>query len=65
MKVCPFDLNGCQLGIRHLHAGFVTALVKFGLDIQAGAGTCIGDQVDDHVVTDERLASPVLGNVTE
>ena len=59
-----------KLEFRHLLIGhFESRLVDVGVDLafhgEAGLGGCCGDQVDDDLMTDQRLAAPVLTDERE
>jgi hypothetical protein len=58
-------IEGGHLGIGHLDAFRVGAAVEAALDGEAGAGGGAGDQLDDHLVGQQRLAAPVLGDEGE
>src|SRR5437870_3787657 len=53
------DVERVELGFCDADLGGVGALVEAGVDLQAGAGRCCGDEVDDRLQGDQRLASPV------
>src|SRR3954463_1030791 len=58
-------IKGGHLGIGHLDAFRVGAAVEAALDGEAGAGGGAGDQLDDHLVGQQGLAAPGLGDEGE
>jgi len=54
--------HGGELFVGDLDAGGVVALIETGVDLEAGAGGGVGDQVDDDLVAGEGPASPVDGD---
>src|SRR3954463_8743737 len=58
-------IEGGHLGIGHLDAFRVGAAVEAAPDGEAGAGGGAGDQLDDHLVGEQGLAAPVLGDEGE
>ena len=55
----------CHLGIRHLHTGRIASVIDGALHLQTGAGGGRADQLNDRLVTDQRFATPVLGDEGE
>ena len=51
-----------HLGIRYLYTGRITSLIKSTVHLQACAGGGRTDQLNDRLVADQRLATPVLGD---
>jgi hypothetical protein len=49
------EVHGGQFGVGDLDLG-VRVLIEAGVDLEPGAGGGRGDQVDDHLVGDQRLA---------
>src|SRR3954469_16890362 len=58
-------IKGGHLGIGHPDALGGGATVEAALDGEAGAGGGAGDQLDDHLVGEQGLAAPVLGDEGE
>src|SRR3954463_3631535 len=58
-------IEGGHLGIGHPDALRVGAAVEAALDGEAGAGGGAGDQLDNHLVGEQGLAAPVLGDEGE
>jgi len=56
MKLVALEVDGSQLGVRDHDPLRVAALVEAGVDLEAGARGGRGNQVDDHLVGDQRLA---------
>ena len=64
MKCGGLKIKGGHLGIGHPDALGVGAAVEAAPDGEAGAGGA-GDQLDDHLVGEQQLAAPVLGDKGE
>lgn len=70
--VVPFSVKGVTLNV-HRCQGLLTDLLPFRVfvlielagDLETGLGCGGGDEVQDHLVTSERLASPVEGDEGE
>lgn len=60
-----FDVQRFHLGIGDLDTLGVAADVNVASDCEAGIGRGGGDQLNDDLVADQRLAAPILGNVGE
>ncbi len=58
---CQFD--ACELGAGDLFARRIAATIQRCANLQAGGRRGMRDQLDDHLVTDQRLAAPVLRDV--
>ena len=54
-----------HLRVRYGLAGRVLSRIQFGLDAQAGGGARTAYQVDNGLKGTQRLAAPVLRDVTE
>ena len=65
MKVCRVEAQGLHLLIGDFNAGWIGALIQFGLNCQAGCRGGMPDQVDYHRMIGQWLAAPVFGNVTK
>ena len=65
MKIVPFNIYGGQFLVGDCPSRGVWILVQFAMDGQSRSGRGRGDQVDDHLVTDQRLAAPVHADVGE
>ena len=48
-----------ELLIGHFDPGLILVRVRHGLDFEPGAGSGAADQIDDRLVIDQRLSSPV------
>jgi len=59
------NVEGGHLGVGDLDALFVAGLVETAGNGEAGCGGGVGNQLDDHLVTDQRLAAPVLSDEGE
>ena len=53
------DVHGGEFLVGDFDFLWVGSVVELGVDLQSGAGRRGGDQVDDDLVTDQRLAAPV------
>jgi hypothetical protein len=65
VKICWLDVEGSHLGIGDLDALLVSTGVDPAGDGEAGLGAGIGDQLDDDLMADQRLAAPILGDEGE
>ena len=65
MEGVALDRERVHLLVGDLSAGRVEAFVQFGADGQSALGGGGADQVHHHLVADQRLAAPVLGDVAE
>ena len=65
MKCGGPKIEGGHLGIGHPDALGVGAAVKAAPDGEAGAGGGTGDQLDDHLMDEQGLAAPGLGDEGE
>src|SRR5436309_6288960 len=54
-----------DLLLRWRGAGFVVPTIKICRNSEAGASSSLADELEDLLVTDEWLASPLLGNFRE
>ena len=54
-----------DLLLRWRGAGFVVPTIKICRNSEAGASSSLANELEDLLVTDEWLASPVLGNFRE
>src|SRR5206468_11470137 len=59
------EVDGGDVGVADLDPFRVAAFVEARVDAQPGAGRGCGDQVDDHLAADQRLAAPVLADEAE
>ena len=60
MKVGGLDVKGSHLGVGDLDALLVGSVVEPAGDGGTGVSGCIGNQLNDHLVADQRFAAPVL-----
>ena len=65
MEFVAPEIDGGEVGIADLDAGFVGVLVERSLHAQALVGSDAADQVDHHLSAQQRSASPVVGDVAE
>lgn len=65
MKFVRFDMQGVDLCRSYFNPGWITSPVQLGADFQTSLGGGVGNQIDDDVMTDQRPAAPVLGDVAE
>ena len=59
------EVDGGKLGVGDLDSFGVGAFVEAGVDSQAAAGRGGGDQADDRLAGDKRLAAPVAADEAE
>ena len=60
-----FDLDLGHLLIGYLHSRWIHVFIEIASHGQACFRGCCGDEVDNHLVADQRLAPPVLTNKRE
>ncbi len=65
MELAAAEVDGGELGVGDLDLVGIAALIELGVDLEAAASRGRGDQVDDHLAGDERLAAPVLADEAE
>ena len=53
------ELDFVKLLVRHFDSGLILVRVQHCLDFEPGAGLGATDQVDDRLVIDQRLCSPI------
>ena len=59
------EVDSLQFGVGDLDAGWIGVWVEFTADFQAGLGRSGGDQLHDHLMADEWLATPIAGDERE
>jgi hypothetical protein len=62
VEVMPDDVDGCEFVVGDLNASGVHRGIESAADFEAGLRRRRSDQLDDHLMTDERLATPVAGD---
>ena len=60
MEFVVVELDGGHVGVGDLDAGRVAVGVEFAAHFEAALGSGGGDQLDDDLMADQRLAAPVL-----
>ena len=65
VKVCGVEAQGLHLLVGDFDAGWIGALIQFGLNREAGCRGGMPDQVHNHRMIGQRLTAPVFGNVTK
>lgn len=65
MEFITFQPDPSELLVVYFGPGRVAAILDFGMDLQTFGGSRGGDEVDDHLEADERLATPVLTDEAE
>ena len=63
MEAGRLDAHVAQFGAGDLDPGRIRLLVEASADLQPGLRARAADQLDDHLVADQGLPTPVLGNV--
>ena len=53
------ELDLVELLVRHFDPGFILGGIQHGLDFEPGARLGTADQIDDRLVIDQRLSSPI------
>jgi hypothetical protein len=56
------EIERCRVRVGNLDPRRIGIGIDGALDVQAGAGRSAGDELDDGLIADQRLASPVLGD---
>jgi len=59
MGVMAEEVDGFEFGVRHLDAGRVAVWIELAANLETCVGCGGGDQLDDGLVADQRLAAPV------
>ena len=62
MEVMASDIDGGEFGVVDGDAGVVGIGIELGVNREAGFGGGRGNQLDDDLVADQRLAAPVLSD---
>jgi hypothetical protein len=62
MEVMAAEVDGLEFGVRHLDAGRVAVWIELAANLETCVGCGGGDQLDDGLVADQRLAAPVSGD---
>ena len=65
MEVVGSEVEGIHFDVGHLDAGRIGVLIEFAPNLQTGVRRRRGDQLDDDLMADERLAAPVAGDERE
>ena len=65
VEVGGLDVEGGHLSIGDLHFLAIGVGIDPAGDGEADSGTGVGDQLDDYLMADQRLAAPVLGDECE
>ena len=63
MKQGPFNLNLPQLLGTDLDPFRIKVAIQSALDLEAGFGGGGRDQIDDHLVADQRFPAPILADM--
>ena len=61
-EVAALDVDGLKLLVENLHAGGIDVFIGPGVDLQAGFGSGVGDEVHEHFMVSRRAASPSFGH---
>jgi len=65
MEVGGLDIERSHFGVGDLDALCVGGVIEPACDGEAGVGGGVGDQLNDDMMADQWLASPVLGDECE
>ena len=63
MKSITFDIDRCQGVVRDFFPCRIGVGVERRLDVEPRMGGCAANQVDNHLMADQRSASPMLRNI--
>jgi hypothetical protein len=62
MEVMAAEVDGLEFGVGDLDAGGIAVWIELAANLEAGIGCGGGDQFDDDLMADQRLAAPVSGD---
>jgi len=62
VEVVAGEFDGFEFGVGDLDAGRIGVWIELATNLQACLSGGCGDQFDDDLVTDQRLAAPVSSN---
>src|SRR5215471_3103308 len=62
MEVMADEIDGFDLCVGDLYAGWIGVLIELTVNLEAGLGCGGGDELDDCLIAYERLAAPVLSD---
>jgi hypothetical protein len=62
MEVMADDVDGGEFVVEDFDRSGVRRRIEFATDLEASLRRRRGDQLDDHLMADERLAAPVAGD---
>ena len=62
MEVVAAEVDDVEFGVGHLDAGRIAVWIELAANLEAGIGCGGGDQFDDDLMADQRLAAPVSGD---
>ena len=62
VEVMSDDVDCSEFIVGYFDSCGICHGIKFAANLEAGFGRCRGDQLNDHLVTDERLATPIAGD---
>jgi len=65
MEFMRFEIDRCHVLVGHLDPRRIGVWIKGTFDVQACTGCCAADELDDGLVADQGLASPVLRDERE
>jgi len=65
MEAVEGDVDFRHLGVGDLDSLWIGVFIELALNGQTGPGGGGADQLDDHLMGDERFSSPILGNESE
>src|SRR6266853_4409539 len=65
MKLRWREIQALHVLTTDLHTGWRGVLIQFGLNGETRVGRGMTNEIDDHLVTDQRPPPPILGNMTK
>ena len=65
VKFMAGDVYGSEFVVGDLDAGRVGLGIEFATDLETGLCSCRADQLNDHLMADQRLSAPVAGDEGE
>lgn len=63
MELSFFQLKRLQLGMGDFDPCWIGSRIELGLNLKTSLGLSIGDQIHNHLVARQGLATPIFGDV--
>src|SRR5712691_3757597 len=65
MKLRWREIQSLHVLTPDLHTGWIGVLIQLGLDGETRVGRGMTNEIDDHLLTNQRPPPPMLGNMTK